>query len=166
MNKGLIVIDHKILTDLSKTAQSLPRLRKNHNIHPQLDDPVQRLYNAMEPHTYVRPHRHPGENRWEFFQIVSGNAAVLTFDQHGMIQEKIVLSQSGPNVAIEIPGNEWHTIVSLQGGTVLLEIKQGPYQPLSDKDFAPWAPEEGANNVETFVRWFNDARPGDSCPPL
>jgi cupin fold WbuC family metalloprotein len=164
MNKGLTVIDNKALADLSKTAQSLPRLRKNYNIHPQLDDPVQRLFNAMEPATYVRPHRHPSDDRWEFFQIVSGRAAVLTFDQQGTVRDKVVLSQSGPNIAIEIPGNEWHTIVSLQPGTVLFEIKQGPYQPLSDKDFALWAPEEGVKTVATFVRWFKDAHPGDSCP--
>ena len=164
MNKGLNVIDNNVLEELSKTAQSLPRLRKNLNIHPQLDDPVQRLYNAMEPNTYVRPHRHPSEDRWEFFQIVSGRAAVLTFDQQGTVREKIVLSQNGPNVALEIPGNVWHTIVSLQPGTVLFEIKQGPYQPLSDKDFAHWAPEEGTSAVEAFVRWSTDAGPGDSCP--
>ena len=93
-------------SDLSKTAQSLPRLRKNYNIHPQLDDPVQRLFNAMEPATYVRPHRHPSDDRWEFFQIVSGRAAVLTFDQQGTVRDKVVLSQSGPNIAIEIPGKE------------------------------------------------------------
>jgi cupin fold WbuC family metalloprotein len=166
MDKGLTVIDNDALVELSKTAQSLPRLRKNLNIHSQLDDPVQRLYNAMEPHTYVRPHRHPDEDRWEFFQVVSGRAAVLTFNQQGTVREKIELSQAGPNVAIEIPGNQWHTLVSLQSGTVLFEIKKGPYQPLSDKDFATWAPQEGDSAVETFIQWFNDALPGDFRPDL
>lgn len=166
MDKGLTVIDNHALVELSKTAQSVPRLRKNLNIHAQLDDPVQRLFNAMEPGTYVRPHRHPGKDRWEFFQIVSGRAAVLTFDQTGTVQEKIELSQTGPNVAIEIPGNQWHTLVSLQSGTVLFEIKQGPYQPLSDKDFATWAPQEGDRAVESFVQWFTDAHPGDLPPAL
>jgi cupin fold WbuC family metalloprotein len=166
MNDTVIVIDNKLLAALSETAQSSPRLRKNHNIHAQLDDPVQRLFNAIEPNTYVRPHRHQGVDRWEFFQIVSGSAAVLTFEPDGKVLEKIVLSQSGPNVAIEIPANTWHTIVSLQPGTVLFEIKKGPYQPVSDKDFALWAPAEGASAAERFVHWFVSAEPGQMCPLL
>lgn len=114
--------------------------------------------------TYVRPHRHPSEDRWEFFQIVSGSAVIVTFDQQGTVLEKIVLSLDGPNVAIEIPGNLWHTIASLRNGTVLLEIKKGPYEPVSDKDFANWAPVEGSSQAERFVQWFCDASPGDSYP--
>jgi cupin fold WbuC family metalloprotein len=166
MNKTVAVIDNSLLTALSDAARSNPRLRQNHNIHTQLDDPVQRLYNAMEPNTYVRPHRHPGGDRWEFFQIVSGRAAVLTFEPDGKILEKIILSAAGPNVAIEIPGNSWHTIVSLQPGTVLFEIKKGPYQPATDKDFATWAPSEGESAAENFVQWFVDAEPGQMCPPF
>lgn len=164
MTDAITVIDNHLLTALSETARSVPRLRKNHNVHSQLDDPVQRLYNAMEPNTYVRPHRHQGDDRWEFFQIVSGSAAVLTFDIQGTVLEKIVLNQKGPNVAIEIPGNTWHTIVSLQSGTVLFEIKKGPYQAVTDKDFATWAPSEGEDAAEIFVQWFVKATPGHTCP--
>ena len=166
MNHTVTVIDNELLAALSKTAQSSPRLRKNHNIHSQLDDPVQRLFNAMEPDTYVRPHRHQGDDRWEFFQIVSGSATVLTFEPDGKVLEKIVLSQKGPNVAIEIPGNTWHTIASLQSGTVLFEIKKGPYQPVSDKDFAVWAPAEGESAAEQFVQWLVEAEPGQTHPPF
>ncbi|KPJ93139.1 MAG: hypothetical protein AMJ53_07995 [Gammaproteobacteria bacterium SG8_11] len=159
------IIDSKLLAALSESAQSASRLRKNHNIHLQLDDPVQRLYNAMEPCTYVRPHRHQGSDRWEFFQIITGSAVVLAFDSQGKVLEKILLSDKGPNVAVEIPGNIWHTIASLQSGTVLFEIKKGPYRPLSDKDFATWAPAEGDRLAEEFVQWFVRAEPGQS-PPL
>jgi len=164
MADTITVIDNNLLTSLSQTAQSIPRLRKNHNIHAQLDDPVQRLYNAMEPNTYVRPHRHQGDDRWEFFQVVSGSAAVLTFDLQGIVLEKVVLTQGGPNIAIEIPGNTWHTIVSLQSGTVLFEIKKGPYQAVTDKDFATWAPAEGDAAAENFVQWFVKASLGQTCP--
>ena len=166
MSDTVTVIDTSLLSQLSETARSLPRLRKNYNLHTQLDDPVQRLFNAMEPNTYVRPHRHQGEDRWEFFQIVAGSAAVLTFQPDGKVLEKIVLSHGGPNVAIEIPGNTWHTIVSLQSATVLFEIKKGPYQPVTDKDFAAWAPTEGESAAERFVQWFVHAEPGQLCPPL
>ena len=164
MDKTLTVIDTSLLSALSATAQSVPRLRKNHNVHTRLDDSVQRLYNAMEPGTYVRPHRHPHPDRWEFFQIVSGCAAVLTFDSQGTVLERLVLSADGPKLAVEIPGNLWHTIASLQAGTVLFEIKQGPYQAVSDKDFAAWAPCEGEEAAPKFARWFSSALPGQSHP--
>jgi cupin fold WbuC family metalloprotein len=97
---------------------------------------------------------------------VSGSAAVLTFEPNGKVLEKIVLSQCGPNVAIEIPGSTWLTIASLQPGTVLFEIKKGPYQPVTDKDFAAWAPAEGERAAERFVQWFVSAESGQMCPPL
>ena len=164
MQQDLTIIDTDMLTGLSETAKSLPRLRKNHNVHTDLNDPVQRLFNAMEPGTYVRPHRHQGGNRWEFFQIVSGRAAVLTFNEQGVLLEKVELNCRGPRVAVEIPGNTWHTIVSLECGTVLFEIKQGPYQAVTDKDFAAWAPLEGEPGASRLVSWFAEADAGDVWP--
>lgn len=161
MNNKITVIGKRILTALSDTAKSVPRLRKNYNIHPGLEDPVQRLYNAMEPGTYVRPHRHQGAGRWEFFQIVSGSAAAMTFDAHGTVLEKVQLSARGPDYAVEIPADTWHTIVSLEHETVLFEVKQGPYQAVTDKDFAPWAPAEGEPGVTAFIQWLKHANPGD-----
>lgn len=162
MANHITVVTDRSLKELTATAKKSPRLRKNHNIHTTLEDPVQRLFNAMEPGTYVRPHRHRGQDRWEYFQIVTGAAMVLTFDASGRVMEKIELSDKGPNCAIEIPGDTWHTIVSLESGTVLFEIKQGPYKALTDKDFAHWAPLEGESTVGAVVDWFGHAAPGDS----
>jgi cupin fold WbuC family metalloprotein len=161
MKSRVKVIGRDELTKLSETAKTLPRLRKNFNVHTELNEPVQRLYNAMEPNTYVRPHRHQGESRWEFFLIVFGRAMVLTFDDAGAVLEKIELSATGPNHAIEIPGDTWHTLVSLEAGTVLFEIKQGPYRAMTDKDFATWAPQEGGSSSRALVGWFIDAKAGD-----
>ena len=57
-------ITDETLTSLTQQAKQSPRLRMNYNFHSELEDPVQRLCNAMEPGTYVRPHRHA--QRWEF----------------------------------------------------------------------------------------------------
>ena len=78
--------------ELIVSAASSPRLRSNENIHPSLDDPVQRFVNAMEPGTYVRPHRHQQEGRWELFVIISGAAAVLLFDDEGRVTERVEMS--------------------------------------------------------------------------
>ena len=162
MDQNVIVLGQDTFTNLSETAKAIPRLRKNYNVHADLNDPVQRLYNALEPNTYVRPHRHQGEDRWEFFQIVFGSAVILTFNERGTVLEKIKLSSKGPNYAVEIPGNSWHTVVSLEIGTVLFEVKQGPYQAGTDKDFAPWTPLEGEPAANALVRWFVEASPGDA----
>ena len=152
------------LTRLSEVARSSPRLRKNHNLHAQLDDPIQRLCNAFEPGTYVRPHRHPQPGRWELFTVIKGAVGILLFDADGRVRERHTLGEAGPQFIIEIPDNTWHTVFSLQSGTVLFEIKPGPYEALSDKDFAAWAPAEGDARAADFVDWYMRAGVGERPP--
>lgn len=151
------------LQALSRKAISLPRGRANLNVHPRLDDPVQRLFNAMEPGTYVRPHRHARPNGWELMMVVSGRFAILLFDDSGQVTERFELGVSAIT-AVEIPAFTWHAVVSLWPGTVMFEVKPGPYAPLTDKDFARWAPEECAADYRRFVEWYVAAQPGDRSP--
>jgi cupin fold WbuC family metalloprotein len=154
----------ELVRSLSTRAADLPRLRTNLNLHPTLDDPVQRLFNAMEPGTYVRPHRHLDAGRWEVFVCLSGRAVVLTFDDDGTVRERCFLGAEGPTVAVEIAPGAWHTLSPLESGTVFFEVKPGPYVALTDKDFAPWAPAEGEAGWAAFVSWFLEAVPGDRPP--
>ena len=66
------LLDNATLTELLATAAASPRRRANHNIHPLLEGPVQRFFNAMQPGTYVRPHRHSTPPRWELFVVLRG----------------------------------------------------------------------------------------------
>jgi cupin fold WbuC family metalloprotein len=157
-------IDTARLERLSARAAASPRLRINDNLHPALEDPVQRLCNAMEPGTYVRPHRHLEPGKWELFVVLSGAAAVLEFDDSGLVTQRTELRGGGPVLAVEIAEATWHTIVALEPGTVLFEVKRGPYLPLSDKDFAPWAPAEGEPQVPRFLHWLLQAAPGGRPP--
>ncbi len=155
------VITHQDLQDLSHTAQGLARLRKNLNVHATLDAKVQRLFNAMEPGTYIRPHRHARPNGWELMLAVRGRFAILLFDDQAKVIERFELSpESGP-FSVEIPAQTWHTVVSLETGTVMFEIKEGPYTPVEDKDFAGWAPEETETEALSFINWFATAQPGE-----
>lgn len=165
MNDSLKIIGQTMLQQLSEQAANSPRLRKNYNLHPVLEDPVQRLCNALEPDTYVRPHRHPEADKWELFVILQGRALVLTFDDTGRITARIELNSVGPVYGVEIPTNTWHTVSALDTGTVLFEVKRGPYHPLSDKDFARWAPDEGNPACKKFVPWYKEANLG-SLPPM
>lgn len=160
------VIQDKTIEQLIKDAQSSPRLRMNLNLHEGLDEPIQRLCNAFEPKTYVRPHRHPEAGRWELFVILQGCADVLLFDDDGLVLERLSLSKQGPSYIVEIPPGTWHTLVSLQSGTVLFEVKQGPYQALTDKDFAAWAPAEASEAAAQLLEWLRGCQVGQRAPVL
>ena len=164
MNNNPKIIDQSLLQDLSNQALARPRLRSNYNLHPKLDDPVQRLLNAMEPDTYVHPHRHPQDDKWELFVIIQGEAIALMFDEDGRMTHRIDLNSNGPIYAVEIPTNTWHSVASLKTGTVLFEVKRGPYEQLSDKDFASWAPNEGEPECANYIKWYKQGALG-SLPP-
>jgi cupin fold WbuC family metalloprotein len=161
---GMKCIDAAALARLSAEAATNARRRKNLNLHASHDDPVQRMCNAFEPGTYVPPHRHPGRDPFELFVVLAGAAAVLRFDDRGQVLERVELKAGGPNHLVELPATDWHTVVSLVSGTVLFEVKAGPYLPVSDKDFAPWAPREGEPACAEFEAWYRTAQPGARPP--
>ena len=150
------------LARLAVEAQAAPRRRKNRNLHARLDDPVQRLLNALEPGTYVRPHRHAAPAKWELLTILSGRAALLVFSDDGVVRQRVDLDRDVP--VVEIPPATWHTLAALAPGTVLLEVKPGPYEPTAPADFAGWAPEEGSAAAAELERWCRDARVGERAP--
>lgn len=155
-------VDSLALRDLIAQATASPRRRKNFNLHESLDDAVQRFLNDFEPGTYVRPHRH--QDKWELFVLVQGAAAVLTFDDGGRVLERVEVSADDARV-VEIPEATWHTLVSLASGTVLFEVKRGPYDPAHPAEYAPWAPAEGDPEAEAFERRLCAAHPGGSLTP-
>ena len=156
-------IDQTLLTTLSTQAAASPRKRAHHNLHPQLDDPVQRLCIAMEPGTYVRPHRHMQPETWEILLILSGAVALLIFDDSGKVLERIELATGGDVTAVEIPANTWHAVASLKAGTVVFEVKQGPYAPITEVNYAPWSPADG-EQAESLEGWYHQAQVGDAVP--
>lgn len=161
----LTIINAERMAQLSESAATSQRRRKNLNVHPVLEDPIQRLFNAMEPGTYVRPHRHAREHGWELMMAARGAFAILTFDDDGTVIERVDLSATPDQAAAaEIPPFTWHAVVVTAPGTVMFEVKPGPYCALTDKDFACWAPREGEPDAERFVGWYETARPGDRRP--
>lgn len=151
---GIQLIDTKLLDLLSNAARTAPRLRKNHNLHQSYADPCQRLLNAVEPGSYVRPHRHLEQAKPECFVLLRGRMAVLLFADHGEVTQIIHLSKDSGCLAVDIPAGAWHSLVSFETGTVFFETKPGPYHALSDKDFAPWAPAEDSPDSEDYRKFL------------
>jgi len=139
------------LDTLSRTARTLPRRRLNLNMHVDYADPCQRLFNAVEPGSYLRPHRHTEPLKPECFVAIRGRFHLLIFDDAGQVVERIALSPAGAAVAAEVPPGAWHAIVALEPGSIFFETKPGPYTPLTDRDFAPWAPPEGSGEAGEYL---------------
>lgn len=145
------------LTQLSSVAAQAPRLRSNLNLHAELSDPVQRLAIAMEPGTYIRPHRHP--HTFEILLPLRGRFVVLNFDDQGRVTQRVVLGEDCS--ALEMPANVWHSVLSLDKQGVIFEVKHGGYQPVAEQDFMAWAPAEGQTGTESVIEWYAKAQIGE-----
>ncbi|MGD0711098.1 MAG: WbuC family cupin fold metalloprotein [Bacteroidales bacterium] len=147
----MIKATNDLLKSLSAEASTSVRKRKNHNFHSEESDPLQRMLNAVEPGSYVRPHKHINPDKREVFIILKGSMAIVEFDDKGAISDHIVLDAAKGNYAAEIIPASWHTVISLKEGSVYYEIKDGPYDPVTDKVFADWSPEEGSEDAGKFM---------------
>lgn len=137
------ILDQKLFAQVIDAAKNNPRLRQNYNIHQDYADPCQRLLNALEPGTYVRPHRHQTPPKPECFIALRGRLAAVLFVDGGEIEQVVEFGPAGPVHGLDIPAGSWHSIIALAPDSLFFECKPGPYEPLSDKDWAPWAPADG-----------------------
>jgi len=145
------IINRQVLDQLSELARHNPRLRQNWNIHPRDDFPSQRLLNAMEPSSYIRPHRHLDPLKDETFLIVRGKLGVILFDESGKVTGSVFLDAAGETLGVDVPAGVFHTAVSLAKGTIFFEAKAGPYLPLTGEEKALWAPEDGSAGVGDYL---------------
>jgi len=100
---------------------------------------------AIEPSSYIRPHRHATDPRDEMLIAIRGSMALVTFDEQGTIAEVIffgINNGDGLAVGVEISANTWHTVIAPEPASVLLEVKAGPFDSSQPKDLPPWAPDE------------------------
>lgn len=152
----MIQIHAQLLQTVSQQAKVNPRLRTNYNFHTTAADRLQRMLNAVEPYSYVCPHKHEHPDKREAFIILTGKMLVVEFDLQGNITDHIVLDASAGNFGVELPPATYHTIVALEPNTVVYEVKDGPYEVSNDKGFAPWAPAEGsADCLEYLMELLN-----------
>ena len=139
-------ITQAILDDLTAKAKESPRLRMNLDLRDSDKDGSQRMLNAIEPGSPLPIHRHQKtsetvvclrgrlvEEFYDEFSRPSGNERPKV-ERERTCTETIELSPNGPVVALNIPAGQWHTVRALESGTVILEMKNGAYEPISDVD--------------------------------
>lgn len=126
-------ITQALLDTLTTQAQGSPRLRMNLDLRNSVDDTSQRMLNAIEPGSVVPIHRH--RHTSETVVCLRGRIVEEFYDELERIcTEAIVLSPNSSTVALNIPAGQWHTVRSLESGTVILEVKDGAYEPISPED--------------------------------
>ena len=154
------IIGKEFFGELEKKAVESPRKRAHFNLHKSLDEEIHRLCVAADPSTYIRPHRHSRPDAWELLVILKGAADVLIFDNDGTVKERVTIAVSGETRAIELDENTFHGFIPHEKGSIILEVKKGPYLPTPESDFAPWAPAEGSENAPEFLAKIKKAMPG------
>jgi cupin fold WbuC family metalloprotein len=142
-------ITRALLSEVAEKARRSPRGRQNHNFH-EMTDAVHRLLNALEPGTYIRPHRHLSKEKTETAIAVAGRIGVIFFADDGDRREGRVIAPSSDVCGVEVPPGVWHTFVALEPGSVFFEVKAGPYRPPAGDELAAWAPPEGAPEAAPF----------------
>ena len=126
-------ITQALLDELTAKAKASPRLRMNYDLRNSEADQSQRMLNAIEPGSPLPIHRH--RNTSETVVCLRGRLVEEFYDElECRCTEAIELSPNGPVVAVNIPAGQWHTVRSLESGTVIIEVKDGPYEPLRDED--------------------------------
>ena len=125
-------IDKELLDKLTVKAQTCERLRMNFDLRTSLKDTSQRMLNALEPGTVVPIHRH--STTAETVIIVRGRVKEFLYDDCGNLAEEILMEVGGDCPVLQIPAGQWHTIESLESGTVIFEAKDGAFAPLKDED--------------------------------
>lgn len=127
-----MIIDQKLLDDLSAQAKANPRLRQAYDLRTTPADQSQRILNAVEPGTVLPIHRHKGST--ETIVCLRGKVVQHYFDDNGNKTASFVLAPNTAQVAMSVPVGQWHALESLESGSVILEAKDGAYVPLSDDD--------------------------------
>lgn len=145
------VLSRDDLAALSAEARKRPRLRANRNLHA-MEDPVHRLLNAIEPGSYVRPHRHLSPPKTETLVVVAGALGLVLFDDAGRVASAERLEAGGPRFLVDLPPDAWHSFVALAPGTVFFETKPGPYLAPVEGDLGGWAPAEGGVGADAYLR--------------
>lgn len=150
------IINEQLLDETTAKAKQSPRLRMNYNFHEELDDPVNRLLNAIEPGTYIRPHRHLNPSKDEIFLLLRGKAVLFLFDDKGNITETLLLDPKTGSYGAEIKPGVWHCLLVLESGTVIYEVKPGPFAPLHPENMASWSPEpDDERGVKKYLDYLS-----------
>jgi cupin fold WbuC family metalloprotein len=148
----LAIISRSLVAASVAYSRESPRRRVIQPFHKGAADPLHRMLNAVQPDSYVRPHRHLDPPKAEAWIVLQGALAFFTFEDEGAVRDCLRLAANGENFGVDLAPGVYHGFIALEPDTVIYEVKTGPYSELDDKAFAPWAPLEGAPEAAGYMR--------------
>ena len=125
-------IDKVLLDNLTLQAKASPRLRMNMDLRDSAADQSQRMLNALEPGTVLPIHRH--RKTTETVAILRGRAVQYLYDDEGNETDAVLLEAGGEVPAMQVEMGQWHRLEALESGTVIVEFKNGAYEPIGPED--------------------------------
>ncbi len=128
-----------------------PRKRIILPFHKVPEASLHRMLNALQPYSYIRPHRHLHPPKTESVIVLQGAVLCFLFNPKGQVEEVHTLAAGSEYIGIDSEPGIFHTFLALAENTVLFEVKPGPYEESSDKDFASWAPAEGTTESQDYM---------------
>lgn len=160
------IVDEAFLDDLSGQARASPRGRRNFNFHADESESCNRLLNAVEPGSYVRPHRHLDSGKDETFVVVRGRFGFAAFDDAGRVTQAAIVAAGSDRCVVNVPHGIYHTLAALDPGSVFFEAKGGPFVPLGEAEYAPWAPAEKSEGAAAYLEMLESMfrEPGGAMP--
>ncbi len=158
-------INSVLAESLTHQALETGRLRKNYNFHESYNENIQRMLNALEPGTYLPPHRHSNPHKDEYFLVLMGEILLIEFTEEGTIRDYFLMNPLKGNFGGEVKAGIWHTLISLAPGSVIYEFKEGPFIPISPENIAPWAPDAAdsvavSNYIQKLIEEVNSLERG------
>jgi len=151
-------ITQELIGVKSLDAKRNPRKREIHVFHSGENDSLQRMLNALEPGSYIAPHRHTAVPKAECIVLLKGAIGFVGFEENGKPDPDQIycLSDNLGVLGVDYRAGLWHTFFALEPHTVIFEVKAGPYDQLTDKEFAPWAPQENDPNAMPYLARLED----------
>lgn len=127
-----MIIDQKLLDEITAHAKVNPRLRQAYDLRTSTEDGSQRMLNALEPGTIMPIHRH--RNTSETMVMVRGKLIERFYGDDGALTDEFVMEPCGQFAMVQIEAGQWHSLEVLEEGTVIFEAKDGKYEPLAETD--------------------------------
>jgi cupin fold WbuC family metalloprotein len=122
-----------------------------------LVEPCQRVLNAIHIGSYIQPHRHSLDPKIETLIAIRGRFALIEFSNEGQLRDFVIFSaqrddfQVDQAFGVEITPGSWHTIIAVERDSILLELKDGPFNPDMAKELAAWAPEPESSDAKHYL---------------
>jgi len=143
-------LSRDLLEGAIAASQSSSRRRVIQPFHRSESATLQRMFNAVQPDSYIPPHRHLDPPKAESWIVLRGALAFFTFDDEGVITECLEIRAGGEIFGVDLEPGVYHTFFALEADTVVYEVKDGPYSATTDKAFPEWAPREGTPEASRY----------------